>query len=67
MSFVIPSKYGANSPLPKDPSVRITEVPRKIVAAVAFSGLSSPYSIVYIDILRIWVIMLEVCMTVSYQ
>ncbi|VVA21836.1 PREDICTED: heme-binding [Prunus dulcis] len=38
MSFVIPSKYGANSPLPKDPSVRITEVPRKIVAAVAFSG-----------------------------
>ncbi|KAM1306057.1 hypothetical protein FF1_008562 [Malus domestica] len=38
MSFVIPSKYGANVPLPKDPSVRIEEVPRKVVAVVAFSG-----------------------------
>ncbi|KAB2631759.1 heme-binding-like protein [Pyrus ussuriensis x Pyrus communis] len=38
MSFVIPSKYGANTPLPKDPSVRIEEVPRKVVAVVAFSG-----------------------------
>ncbi|KAE8098559.1 hypothetical protein FH972_016612 [Carpinus fangiana] len=38
MSFVMPSKYGANLPLPKDPSVRITEVPRKIVAVLAFSG-----------------------------
>ncbi|KAF7804291.1 heme-binding-like protein [Senna tora] len=39
MSFVMPSKYGANLPLPKDSSVRIKEVPRKIVAVVAFSGL----------------------------
>nr|APU54668.1 SOUL heme-binding protein [Crocus sativus] len=38
MSFVMPSKYGANLPLPKDPTVRITEVPRKIVAVTAFSG-----------------------------
>lgn len=38
MSFVMPSKYGANLPLPKDSSVRIKEVPRKIVAVVAFSG-----------------------------
>lgn len=38
MSFVMPSKYGANLPLPKDSSVMIKEVPRKIVAVVAFSG-----------------------------
>ncbi|XVE75965.1 hypothetical protein DITRI_Ditri12bG0134600 [Diplodiscus trichospermus] len=38
MSFVMPSKYGSNLPLPKDPSVRIKEVPRKVVAVVAFSG-----------------------------
>ncbi|XP_015898812.3 heme-binding-like protein At3g10130, chloroplastic [Ziziphus jujuba] len=38
MSFLMPSKYGANLPFPKDPSVRIREVPRKIVAVVAFSG-----------------------------
>lgn len=38
MSFVMPSKYGANLPLPKDPMVRIKEVPRKVVAVVAFSG-----------------------------
>ncbi|XP_058209547.1 heme-binding-like protein At3g10130, chloroplastic isoform X2 [Rhododendron vialii] len=38
MSFIMPSKYGANLPLPKDSSVRITEVPRKIVAVAAFSG-----------------------------
>ncbi|KAK7284860.1 hypothetical protein RJT34_19613 [Clitoria ternatea] len=38
MSFVMPSKYGANLPLPKDSSVRIKEVPGKIVAVVSFSG-----------------------------
>ncbi|KAL9428097.1 hypothetical protein AB3S75_030149 [Citrus x aurantiifolia] len=38
MSFVMPSKYGANLPLPKDPSVRIKEVTKKVVAVVAFSG-----------------------------
>ncbi|XP_030925106.1 heme-binding-like protein At3g10130, chloroplastic isoform X1 [Quercus lobata] len=38
MSFVMPSKYGANLPLPKDSSVTIREVPRKIIAVVAFSG-----------------------------
>ncbi|CAJ1885517.1 unnamed protein product [Sphenostylis stenocarpa] len=38
MSFVMPSKYGANLPLPKDSSVIIKEVPRKIVAVVSFSG-----------------------------
>ncbi|XP_028771295.1 heme-binding-like protein At3g10130, chloroplastic [Neltuma alba] len=38
MSFVMPSKYGGNLPLPKDSSVTIKEVPRKIVAVVAFSG-----------------------------
>lgn len=38
MSFVMPSKYGANLPQPKDSSVTIREVPRKIIAVVAFSG-----------------------------
>ncbi|XP_027188822.1 heme-binding-like protein At3g10130, chloroplastic isoform X2 [Cicer arietinum] len=38
MSFVMPSKYGASLPLPKDSSVRIEEVPRKVVAVVSFSG-----------------------------
>ncbi|CAK8568584.1 unnamed protein product [Lathyrus sativus] len=38
MSFVMPSKYGSNLPLPKDSSVTIKEVARKIVAVVAFSG-----------------------------
>ncbi|XP_062219217.1 heme-binding-like protein At3g10130, chloroplastic [Phragmites australis] len=38
MSFVMPSKYGSNLPLPKDPSVTIKEVPSKIVAVAAFSG-----------------------------
>ncbi|CAI9760838.1 unnamed protein product [Fraxinus pennsylvanica] len=38
MSFVMPSKYGSNLPLPKDSSVTIKEVPRKIIAVVAFSG-----------------------------
>lgn len=38
MSFVLPSKYGANLPLPKDSSVTIREVSRKIVAVVSFSG-----------------------------
>lgn len=39
MSFVMPSKYGSDLPVPKDPSVTINEVPRKTVAVVAFSGL----------------------------
>lgn len=38
MSFVMPSKYGAKLPLPKDPSVKIKEVPRKVIAVGAFSG-----------------------------
>ncbi|CAN4109516.1 unnamed protein product [Withania somnifera] len=38
MSFVMPSKYGSDLPLPKDSSVTIKEVPKKIVAVVAFSG-----------------------------
>ncbi|CAL9121157.1 unnamed protein product [Musa acuminata var. zebrina] len=38
MSFVMPSKYGSNLPMPKDPSVSIKEVPKKIVAVAAFSG-----------------------------
>ncbi|KAL3532095.1 hypothetical protein ACH5RR_005616 [Cinchona calisaya] len=41
MSFVLPSKYGSDLPSPKDPSVTIKEVPRKIVAVVAFSGFVS--------------------------
>ncbi|KQJ99733.1 heme-binding-like protein At3g10130, chloroplastic [Brachypodium distachyon] len=39
MSFVMPSKYGPDLPKAKDPSVTIKEVPRKIVAVVAFPGL----------------------------
>uniref|UniRef100_A0A0A8XQ89 SOUL heme-binding family protein n=1 Tax=Arundo donax TaxID=35708 RepID=A0A0A8XQ89_ARUDO len=39
MSFVLPSKYGSNLPVPKDPSVTIKEVPGKILAVAAFSGL----------------------------
>lgn len=38
MSFVMPSKYGSDLPLPKDSSVIIKEVPSKTVAVVAFSG-----------------------------
>ncbi|KAJ4793695.1 SOUL heme-binding protein [Rhynchospora pubera] len=38
MSFVMPSKYGSNLPLPKDQSVTIKEVRKKIVAVTAFSG-----------------------------
>lgn len=39
MSFVMPAKYGSNLPHPKDPSVTIKEVPSKIIAVAAFSGL----------------------------
>ena len=42
MSFVMPSKYGANLPLAKDSSVRIKEVPRKIIDVVSFSGALLP-------------------------
>ncbi|KAK1420775.1 hypothetical protein QVD17_22630 [Tagetes erecta] len=38
MSFVMPSKYGSNLPLPKNSSVTISEVPARTVAVVAFSG-----------------------------
>ncbi|XP_074566658.1 heme-binding-like protein At3g10130, chloroplastic [Curcuma longa] len=38
MSFVMPSKYDSNLPIPKDQSVNIKEVPRKIIAVAAFSG-----------------------------
>ncbi|KAI3742368.1 hypothetical protein L1987_60048 [Smallanthus sonchifolius] len=38
MSFVMPSKYGSNLPLPKNSAVTIREVPAKTVAVVAFSG-----------------------------
>ncbi|KAF3320741.1 heme-binding-like protein [Carex littledalei] len=38
MSFVMPSKYGSNLPLPKDQSVIIKEVPGKFVAVTAFSA-----------------------------
>lgn len=39
MSFVMPSKYGSNLPIPKDQSVTIKEVPGKFVAVTAFSGM----------------------------
>lgn len=42
MSFVLPSKYGEDLPLPKDSSVTIKEVPGRIVAVVAFSGFTQP-------------------------
>ncbi|KAL6005311.1 hypothetical protein ACLOJK_005875 [Asimina triloba] len=38
MSFVMPSKFGGKLPLPNDSSVKIKEVPKKIVAVSAFSG-----------------------------
>ncbi|XP_076958273.1 heme-binding-like protein At3g10130, chloroplastic [Bidens hawaiensis] len=38
MSFVMPSKYGSNLPLPKSSAVTIKEVPARTVAVVAFSG-----------------------------
>ncbi|KAK1262862.1 Heme-binding-like protein [Acorus gramineus] len=41
MSFVMPSKYGDKLPSPKDPSVKIKQVPGKIVAVSAFSGYVS--------------------------
>ena len=43
MSFVMPSKYGANLPLPKDSSVRIKEVPRTVGEVRSFRGLASFY------------------------
>lgn len=39
MSFILPSKYGGDVPLPKNEAVNIKEVPRKIVAVIAFAGL----------------------------
>lgn len=41
MSFIMPSKYGSDLPLPKDPLVTIKEVPKKVVAVIAFSGFPS--------------------------
>ncbi|XP_071719918.1 heme-binding-like protein At3g10130, chloroplastic [Rutidosis leptorrhynchoides] len=38
MSFVMPSKYGSNLPLPKNSAVTIKEVPARTVAVVVFSG-----------------------------
>lgn len=38
MSFVMPSKYGEDLPLPNDSSVRIKRIQEKIVAVVAFPG-----------------------------
>lgn len=38
MSFVMPTKYGSDLPLPKDSSVRIKQVPKKIIAVAVFSG-----------------------------
>ncbi|GLJ22908.1 hypothetical protein SUGI_0432090 [Cryptomeria japonica] len=38
MSFVMPSKYGENLPVPNDPSVRIRRIPEKVVAVIVFSG-----------------------------
>ncbi|KAJ0028582.1 hypothetical protein Pint_36014 [Pistacia integerrima] len=46
MSFVMPSKYGSNLPLPKDPSIRIREVPKKVVAMVAFSVFEETCAVV---------------------
>jgi len=38
MSFVLPSKYGEDLPLPDDSSVRIKLIQEKIVAVATFSG-----------------------------
>ncbi|KAI3514237.1 hypothetical protein L1887_12556 [Cichorium endivia] len=38
MSFVMPSKYGSNLPLPKNSAITIKEMPGRTVAVVAFSG-----------------------------
>ncbi|MCL7047383.1 hypothetical protein MKW94_001760 [Papaver nudicaule] len=46
MSFILPSKYGADLPSPKDPSVGITKVPNKIVAVSAFSGFVTDEDII---------------------
>jgi hypothetical protein len=48
MSFVMPSKYGPDLPLPKDPSVTIKEVPAKIVAVAAFSGPNFIFSVLFV-------------------
>ena len=38
-SFVLPSEYDIrNAPLPKDPSIKIEQVPSRLVAVVKFSG-----------------------------
>lgn len=54
MSFVMPSKYGSDLPLPEDPSVTIKEVPSKIVAVVAFSGLFSSSNYIAFLLILVW-------------
>lgn len=56
MSFVMPSKYGSDLPLPKDPSVTTKEVPSKIVAVAAFSGPFLLFCFIYIPILNLKVV-----------
>lgn len=46
MAFVLPSKYGANLPSPKDSSVQIQQVPEKLVAVSAFSGFVTDEEVV---------------------
>lgn len=46
MSFVMPSKYGSDLPLPQDSKVTIREVPKKTVAVVAFSGFISDEEVI---------------------
>ncbi|CAI9297858.1 unnamed protein product [Lactuca saligna] len=46
MSFVMPSKYGSNLPLPKNCAVTIKEVPGRTVAVVAFSGFVSDEDVI---------------------
>ena len=38
MSFVMPSKYGDDLPIPVDNAVTIRRVPSKVVAVSVFSG-----------------------------
>eukprot|EP00252_Welwitschia_mirabilis_P000553 TRINITY_DN1052_c0_g1_i1.p2 TRINITY_DN1052_c0_g1~~TRINITY_DN1052_c0_g1_i1.p2 ORF type:complete len:139 (+),score=30.69 TRINITY_DN1052_c0_g1_i1:566-982(+) len=38
MSFVMPSKYGPNLPVPIDPSVRIKRIPERLIAVSVFPG-----------------------------
>lgn len=52
MAFVLPSKYGANLPSPKDSSIQLQQIQEKLVAVSAFSGSQKSKNDSYLNILK---------------